>query len=182
MRVIARLEDTEFPYVKTTHVRKVVRGIVFDDEYRIAFMEVKTSDTFGDRDLYETPGGGVEKGETLLEAFRREILEEVGATLDDEIIELGRVIDYYNQIYRKNDNHYYLAHIKSLGERHLVDYEANWGIGLAFMDIDEAIEAYKHTKNLPVNNLVRQRELPILLIAKKKIEKLKKTNKSRHFL
>ncbi len=178
MHVIARFEDTEFPYVKTTHVRKVVRGIVFNDDYKIAFMKVKTSDTFGDRDLYETPGGGVEKGEKLLEAFRREIFEEVGATLDDEIIELGRVIDYYNRIYRKNDNHYYLAHIKTLGERHLVDYEANWGIGLVFMDIDEAIEAYKNTKNLPVNNLVRQRELPVLLLAKKKMEELKNRDKN----
>lgn len=174
MRIIKRLEDHEFPYIKTTHTRKVVRGIVYDDDFKIALMKVKTiDDFFGERDLYETPGGGVEKGETLIEAFRREIFEEVGAILDDEIIELGRIVDFYNKIYRKNDNHFYMAHIKSLGDRHLIGYEERWKIGLVFMDIDEAIEAYKNTRDLPVNNLVRQRELPILKIAKKKIVKLK---------
>lgn len=175
MRVIARFEDKEFPYVKTTHLRQVVRGIVFDDNYKIALLQVKNNaEPFGERDLYETPGGGKEKGETLIDAFRREIYEEVGAILDDEIIELGRVVDYYNKIYRKNDNHYYMAHIKSLGDRHLVDYEAEWNIGLVFMDIDDAIEAYKNMRDLPVNNLVRQRELPILMLAKKRLEKLKR--------
>lgn len=175
MRIIARNEDKEFPYIKTTHVRKVVRGIVFDDDYKIALMRVKTcDDIFGERDLYETPGGGVEKGETLLEAFKREIFEEVGAILEDDIIELGRVIDFYNKIYRQNDNHFYLAKIKSLGERHLVEYEAKWEIGLVFMEIDEAIKAYENTRNLPVNNLVRERELPVLRMAKRKIEQIKR--------
>ena len=42
------------------------------------------------------------------------------------------------------------------------------------MSVDEAIEAYKKTRDLPVNNIVRQRELPILKIAKRRLEKLKK--------
>ena len=175
MRVIARLQDTEFPYVKTTHTRKVVRGVVYNDNFEIAVLYLHTVDeTFGERDLFETPGGGVEKGEKLIDAFRREIYEEVGATLDN-IVELGRVIDYYNQIYRRNDNHFYLAHIKSLGERHLVEYEKKWNLALRFMSIDDAIEAYENTRrDLPVNNLVRARELPVLKLAKRKLESIKK--------
>ena len=172
MKVIARFEDNEYPFTGITHTRQVVRGVIFNDEGKIALIKVKTHDIFGDRDLYETPGGGKDKGETLLNALKREIYEEVGAEID-HIQEIGRVLDYYNFINRRNDNRYYLAHISKLGERHLVDYEKRWEqFDLVYMDIDEAIEAYKNTKNLPVNNLVRQREIPILLKAKRMMKKI----------
>ena len=144
------------------------------DNFEIALIKVVTTDDFfGERDLYETPGGGKEKDETLIEGFKREIREEVGAEVDN-IIELGRVIDFYNKIYRQNDNHYFMAHISSLGERHLIAYEKEWGLGLVFMSIDDAIKAYISTRDLPVNNLVRQRELPVLFLAKKKLDAIRR--------
>lgn len=174
MRVIARLQDTEFPYKEANHTRQVVRGIVYDDDFRIALIRVQlTDDFFGERDLYETPGGGKNPDETLLEGFKREIKEEVGAELDN-IIELGRVIDFYNKIGRRNDNHYYMGHITSLGEKHMEAYELEWGLHPEFLTIDEAIYAYEHFRSTPVNNLVKQRELPVLRLAKKKLEKIRR--------
>ena len=174
MRVIARLQDTEFPLQEITHTRQIVRGIVYDDDYRIALIRVHHSDEkFGERDMYETPGGGKNPDETLLEGFKREIKEEVGADLDN-IIELGRVVDYYNKIGRRNDNHYFMGHIVHLGHRHLEEYERNWGLNFEMMSIEEAIYAYELFRDLPVNNLVKQRELPVLKLAKKKLDKIKK--------
>ena len=176
MRIIARLKDNEFPFDGVNHVRQIVRGIVYDDNFNVALVRIHHIDKlFGERDLYETPGGGKNPDETLIEGFKREIYEEVGAELDN-IVELGRVVDYYNTLHRKNDNHYFMGHIKSLGESHLEGYEKSWGLKCEFMSIEDAIKAYENFKDMPVNNLVKQRELPILKLAKKKIDKLRKAS------
>jgi len=57
---------------------------VLDDDDRILLVHFE----FPDRTLWATPGGGVEPGETLEMAIRRELLEEVG--LVD--VDLGPVI------------------------------------------------------------------------------------------
>ena len=44
---------------------------------------------------------------------------------------------------------------------------------LIFIPIEEAIERYKKFRNLPVNNIVKNRELPILEIAKRRLNRLK---------
>lgn len=113
MKIIARYIDDQYEYQKHDHTRKIVRAILYNDKKEICLIHIVGDDIFSHRDVLETPGGGVEKGETLLDALRRELLEEVGAEIDD-IKEIGRVIDYYNLIKRKNDNHYYLAHLKAL--------------------------------------------------------------------
>lgn len=178
MRVIAHLKDNEFPDNGYNHTRKIVRGIVYNDNFEIALIRIHNTDLFGERDLLETPGGGVEKGETLIEGFKREIKEEVGATIDN-IEEIGRVVDFYNLIYRRNNNHFYLAHIKSLGENHWTNYEKTLFEGVKFISIDDAIETYKNFRDLPVNNIVKNRELPILKIAKKRLDLLKEKKQIR---
>ena len=172
MRLIANFIDKEFKDNGYSHVRKIVRGIVYNDNFEIALVKCEFTDIFGERDLFETPGGGVEKGETLINAFKREIKEEVGAEIE-YIEEIGRVVDFYNLIHRKNNNHYYLAHIKSIGETHWTESENHWFEGIHFMSIDKAIYEYEHSRDLPVNNIVRQRELPILKIAKKRLDLMK---------
>ena len=174
MRLIANYKDHEFKDNGYNHVRNIVRGIVYNDNFEVAFVKCKSTDNFGQRDLYETPGGGVEKGEKFIDAFRREIKEEIGAEIDN-IEEIGRVVDFYNLIYRKNNNHYYMAHITSIDKPHWTEKEYTFFEGIKFLDIDRAIYEYEHSKDLPVNNIVRQRELPILKIAKRRIEKKKKT-------
>ena len=176
MRLIARFKDNEYPYKGYNHTRNIVRAVVYNDNFEIVLMKVHCFDDFGERDLYETPGGGVEKGETLLEALHREIGEELGATID-KVEEIGRIEDYYNLIYRKNNNHYFLAHISGKVTQHWTDLEKTLFEGVRYMNIDEAIKAYENMRNLPVNNLVKQRELPILKIEKRILKKLGADNK-----
>ena len=173
MREVARFIDDQYPDNGYNHTRNIVRGIIYNDNFEIALMKVHCFDDFGERDLYETPGGGVEKGETLVNALKREIGEELGATID-RIEEIGRVVDFYNLIYRRNNNHYFLAHISGHVQEHWTDLEKTLFEGVRYMNIDQAIEAYQNMRDLPVNNLVKQRELPILQIAKRRLEKMKK--------
>jgi len=64
--------------------RYSARGIVLDGEGRIGMLNVNESTHYG------LPGGGIDEGESIEEAFLREIKEEIGC--DCEIIrELGYV-------------------------------------------------------------------------------------------
>jgi 8-oxo-dGTP pyrophosphatase MutT (NUDIX family) len=68
----------------TLPLREGVRAVVLDDDDRMLLVHFE----FPDWTLWATPGGGVEPGETLEMAIRRELLEEVG--LVD--VDLGPVI------------------------------------------------------------------------------------------
>lgn len=62
-------------------IRSAVRAVVLDPADRILLVRFE----FPDASLWGAPGGGVDEGETLEDAIRRELSEEVG--LDG--IELG---------------------------------------------------------------------------------------------
>ena len=117
-----QLKDTEWPLEYIDHDRKIVRAIVFDDQENYYFVRAKRDDDFGKATLIETSGGGVEAGEDLETALKRELKEELGAEV--EIMhKIGIVSDYYNLIHRHNINNYYLCKVTSFGEKHLTKDE-----------------------------------------------------------
>ena len=99
-----------------------MRAVVYDDAGFFYFVRANRDDEFGRATLIETSGGGVEKGEDLLAAIKRELREELGADVE-VICKLGVVSDYYNLIHRHNLNHYFLCKAMSFGERHLTKDE-----------------------------------------------------------
>ena len=117
------LEDTEWPLTWTDHDRQIVRAIVVDDAGNYYFVRAVRDDEFGAATLIETSGGGVEPGEALDAAIRRELMEELGAEVEI-LAQIGVVSDYYNLIHRHNVNHYFLCRVRSFGNRHLTEDEA----------------------------------------------------------
>lgn len=166
MKLLYTLTDKEFPYDGINHVRDISRGVIYNDKYEIGLLYLDNDiDTkFGPRHYFETPGGGIEENETPLEAFIREVGEEIGAEIDN-IEEIGIVEDDYNAIKRHNVNHYYLGHLTRLHETHLLPYEKSFGIKTVWIPLDEVVETFNNVKDTPISRLVRNRELPIIKIA-----------------
>ena len=161
-----QLKDTEWPLEYIDHDRKIVRAIVFDDQENYYFVRAKRDDDFGKATLIETSGGGVEAGEDLETALKRELKEELGAEV--EIMhKIGIVSDYYNLIHRHNINNYYLCKITSFGEKHLTrDEIEDFHLSTLRLGYRDAEEEYKKCAETKIGKLIAARELPVLRRAK----------------
>lgn len=160
-------KDNEWPLEEITHDRNIARAIVFDDEGYFYFVRADRDDLFGKVTHIETPGGGVESGEDLEEAIRRELSEELG--VDVEVLcKIGTVSDYYNVIKRHNISNYFLCRVKSWGDKHMTEAEINeFHLNTLKFTYEEAVNAYEDHKDSRIGRLIAQRELPILKRAQK---------------
>jgi len=169
MKILLTLTDEEYPNSGFNHIREVVRALVLDECGRVAIHYLERDDKFGKIDYYETPGGGVDEGETFVEAVKRECREEIGYEI--EIVdEIGEVDDAYNLIGRQNHNHYYLAKRTNFVGTHFVSKGDSYIKKTIWVDLDEAVTLYQSMPDKLVSKLVKNRELPILLLAKELIK------------
>ena len=159
------LRDEEWPFDYTDHDRNIVRAIVYDDEGYFYFVRADRDDIFAKAVVIETAGGGVENGEDLSEAIKRELLEELGAEVE-VITKIGVVSDYYNLIHRHNVNNYFLCRVVSFGERRLTEDEINkYHLTTLKLRFDEAVAEYERCRSSKLGRIIGQRELPILMRA-----------------
>ena len=164
------LEDTEWPFTYTDHDRQVVRAVVVDADGTYYFNRAVRDDDFGVSTIIETAGGGVEAGEDLHTAVRRELGEELGVEVEI-LAEIGTVSDYYNLIHRHNINHYYLCRVTEFGETHMTEDEIKWfHLSTLKVSYEEAVEEYKKRADTPLGKLICQRELPVLQKAKNMLD------------
>src|ERR1700712_1123949 len=59
---------------QTLRIRQAVRALVVDEDDRVLLVRFE----FPTRTVWATPGGGVDPGESDLQALRRELVEEIG--------------------------------------------------------------------------------------------------------
>lgn len=171
--IYLELKDEEWPFEYTDHDRMIVRAIVVDDEGYFYFVRADRDDDFGRAVIIETAGGGVEVGEDLDEAIKRELNEELGAQVE-VICKIGVVSDYYNLIHRHNINNFYLCRAVSFGEKMLTDDEINYfHLSTLKLTYDEAIQEYAKNRESMLGRIVANRELPILIRAKEILDNIK---------
>jgi|GEM_PF-1362870 len=167
------LEDTEWPFTYTDHHRHVARAVVVDDGGTFYFMRAVRDDDFGVNTVIETAGGGVEEGEDLAVAIRRELREELGA--EAEILaEIGTVSDYYNLIHRHNINHYFLCRATAFGDTQMTEDEVHrFHLSTLALTYDEAVAEYERCKNCALGRVIAARELPVVKRAKEMLDRMK---------
>ena len=171
--ILLNLEDNEWPLTTIDHDRMIARAIVVDDEENFYFVRANRDDAFGKANLIETSGGGVEAGEDLDTAIRRELKEELG--VDVEVIrKIGVVSDYYNLIHRHNINNYFLCKAVSFGDKHLTKDEIeDFHLSTLKLKYEEALAEYEKCSCTKLGRLVANREMPILKKAKELLDIMK---------
>lgn len=165
------LQDMEWPFEYMDHDRLITRAICFDDDGLLYFVRAERDDDFGKATLIETAGGGVEQGEDLQTAIKRELKEELG--VDVEVIsKIGVVSDYYNLIHRHNLNNYFLCKITSFGDKSLTKDEIeDFHLSTLKLSYEDAVAEYEKRRETKLGRLVANREMPILRKAKELIDK-----------
>lgn len=164
------LQDTQWPFEYVDHDRNIARAIVYDESGQFYFVRAVRDDIFGKATLIETSGGGVENGEDLISAIKRELKEELGVQVE-VVCKIGVVSDYYNLIHRHNINNYFLCKAESFGEKNLTQDEIeSFHLSTLKLSYKEAVQEYENRANTRLGKLIANRELPVLHRAKEIID------------
>lgn len=162
MKCINKLKDNQYPYTYIDHTRIIARAFLLNDKNEVCLLKIEGKDDFGNRNYYETPGGGVDKDESLKDAVIREVKEETGYN-SIVLQELGYVEDYYNLIHRHNINNYFLLKATSYDKTDLLEYEKTIIKEVKWFSLEEAILKYENMNKEKLEILVKNRELQVLL-------------------
>lgn len=119
------------------HPRCTARAIVRNTEGLYAVMYAKKFQ------LYSLPGGGIEEGEDVLTALRREVYEETGCVCED-IKELGIVTENRGTLDYTQINYYYVVTGRRAGEMHLTAAEQNAGIQVQWHTLERVASLIKN--------------------------------------
>lgn len=133
---IIKDEDLGFPHKEGIDYkkRKAVRAVVFDNENKIALLNVAK------HNYHKLPGGGVEDRESLPEALNRETLEEIGCKVKI-ISEVGKIIEFRDEFEEEQESLCYLAKVVGeKGESNFTAKEASQGFNVLWVEVNEAVK------------------------------------------
>ena len=113
-------------------VRVSCRGLAVRDNKVLLSYESK-------KDVYMSPGGGLEENESLEECCKRELLEETGYVVEP-VRQLLTMDEYcFETLYV---SHYFICDIVGEGDSALTPTEIAHGMEPRWVDIDEAIRIF----------------------------------------
>lgn len=147
--------------LRTYNVRRAARAVLFNSRGLIAFLHVSKYN------YHKLPGGGVEKGENIEKALRREILEEVG--YDCKIGRpIGVIVEYREEFKLLQMSYCFIAKVKGKTKgTKFTHKERSEGFELSWHSLNEAISII--CKDIPINyegKFIVRRDLIFLKKAK----------------
>ncbi len=139
MRKLIDLDSHNYKKEDYVYSRTAVRAIIYDN----SFLYMIKSKKYGE---YKFPGGGMETSESQVDTLKREVLEESGIIICDDIKPYGYVVEK-RKSYLEEDaifymiSYYYLCSVKEFTDTQNLDaYEEEYGYELVRVHIDEAIK------------------------------------------
>ena len=146
MKIIETIRDKDvgldFQNPSLYREREAARAIVFDKDKNIALLHATN------KSYHKLPGGGIEKGENIIQALKREAMEEIGCEIDN-IKELGIIEEYRNKFSLHQLSHCFVANLKGeKGTPHLEADELEDGFETVWLNINDAIKIIENEKDL----------------------------------
>jgi 8-oxo-dGTP pyrophosphatase MutT (NUDIX family) len=138
MKIIMSCTKDEYERLPRVY-KKAVKAVIRSED-KIGLIHHEKND------LYDFPGGGVEDGETLVDALIREVKEETGATVKPSSVEAFPVS--YVLIYKDNEknivierrfDYFTCAVEEDFAKPVLTDWEVETAQKFAFVSINDAI-------------------------------------------
>lgn len=163
MRLLFTLDTKDYDPDSAAFVRPSVRAIIIKDGTVAMVHSLKY-------DYYKFPGGGMEPGESQLDALIRETREEAG------LIVIPNSIQEYGYVHRVKksdpdtiygrfiqDNFYYLCSAEdAVRSQELDDYEAEEHFTLEYVLPESAIRINRTVDHGPKDQLMLEREALVL--------------------
>ena len=162
MKLLAYYEDPFWEDVEIQSIRYTTRVLLENDQGQLGFLKIQGEDALGQRNHYETCGGGVETNETFVETALREVKEEMGIQAK-QLRVVGVIIDRLNPLARLTISVYLHALVDEVGlgiER--TESEALLIAGIEWFSPSEAIRALSKAQS-PIDAYVHRRDLRALL-------------------
>ena len=136
------INDFIYPKSEIKRIRMTVRAILVNDKKEIGLIHILGKDKFGDRDHYETLGGGVNDNEDLITSLIREIKEEAGYTIKN-IKPIGKINIEYFILNRIDEGNFFYAEIDEYIGNSLEDYEKEIFDKVEWFSLSEIEKLYK---------------------------------------
>ena len=162
MRLLFSMDKKDYGGCTHTFTRNSARSIIIKNN-RIAMVHSRKYD------YYKFPGGGIESGESPIQAVIRETQEEAGLTVIPQTI---KEYGYVHRIQKSDhapsecfiqDNFYYLCDVESGSvSQKLDDYEKQESFHLVYVDPAFAIDRNRRVKDSPYNPMSFEREARVL--------------------
>lgn len=162
MRLLFEIDKKDYAHCTRRFVRDSARSIIIRDG-RIAMIHSLKYD------YYKFPGGGIEAGESPVEAMIRETREEAGIVVKPGTV---REYGYVHRIQKSDldasecfvqDNFYYLCEAEPEAVRQALDaYEAREAYTLEYVPPLTAIQKNRSVGASPYNPIMFEREARVL--------------------
>jgi 8-oxo-dGTP diphosphatase len=162
MKLLAYYEDPFWENTDIESMRFTTRVILENANGQLGFLKIEGEDALGQRNHYETCGGGVEGDESFFETAAREVQEELGCKAQDFSL-IGVIIDRLNPLARLTMSVYVHAFVAHEGlELQRTEAEAELIRDVVWLIPAEAVRALS-TAHSPIDAYVHRRDLRALL-------------------
>lgn len=165
MEYYGLIKDNIYKKSNINYYRKTVRAVLVNEKKEIGLLHIIGKDIFGERDHYETPGGGVNDNEEFINTLKREILEECGYSIKN-IKEIGKIDIEYFVLNRVDEGYFYYCEIDSYLGNNLEEYEKSVIKEIKWISINDILEIYKNFNVQNVGKMIHKRDLLIIERAK----------------